>query len=287
MAKAQEFVLPTQAAWNAICRLRIARENVKSWLTNAEEELKDARREIDELGVRGEDSKEFSDAAARKERAERQRDALKERLKTLANKIDTAVEDAAKGNEKLFDDIDWKSLESKPTAKELYHAEDDESQMEIGQGEKKVKPIGRPGPVKPEHPAAEMGDGYAEHLKVSVLELDLPEKLKGKLQRDGFETVGSVIAAIDKEGYTNPKNDAFRELFNASSKDAEAIVEAAWAFKKKHVKAELDKIREEENGPSAGGLGRSDSGGVIATIGTAANAKPGKGAGKKKGEAIL
>ena len=205
MAKAQEFVLPTQAAWNAICRLRIARENVKSWLTNAEEELKDARREIDELGVRGEDSKEFSDAAARKERAERQRDALKERLKTLANKIDTAVEDAAKGNEKLFDDIDWKSLESKPTAKELYHAEDDESQMEIGQGEKKVKPIGRPGPVKPEHPAAEMGDGYAEHLKVSVLELDLPEKLKGKLQRDGFETVGSVIAAIDKEGYTNPK----------------------------------------------------------------------------------
>lgn len=276
MSKTQEFVLPTQPAWNAICRLRIARENVKSWLGNAEEELKDARREIDELGVRGEDSKEFSDAAARKERAERQRDALKERLKTLANKIDSAVEDAAKGDGKLFDDIDWKSLESKPTAKELYHGDEDADQMELGQGEKKVKPIGRPGPVKPDHPDAELGDGVAEHLKVSVLELDLPEKLKGKLQRQGYENVGSLLAAIEKIGYTNPANDAYRNLFNENAANAEAIVLAVWDFKKKHVKAELAQIREEENGPSAGGVG------VIATIGTAANAKPGKGAGKKK-----
>lgn len=276
--KDRSFTLPSQTSWDGICRLRNAREKVKSWLTIAEEELKDARREIDELGTRGEDSEEFRDAAARKERAERQRDALKERLKTLANKLDAAVDEATKGESKLFDDIDWKALEAKPTAKELYGSgEEDDKQMELGQGEKKVKPIGRPGPVKPEHPSAEMGDGVAEHLKVSVLELDLPEKIKGKLQRDGFETVGSVIAAIDKIGYENPGNDAYRDLFNASVKDTEVIVKAAWAFKKKHVKAELDKIREEENGPSAGGL----AGGVIATIGTAAHAKPGKGAVKK------
>ena len=280
MSDGKNFSLPNQQAWNAICRLRAARENVKSWLGNAEEELKDARREIDELGVRSENSKEFQEAAARKERAERERDALKERLKTLANKTDTAIGDAIKGSDKLFDDLDWNTLESKPTAKELYHA-GDKDQMEFGEGggEKKVKPVGRPGPVKPGHPDASLGDGVAEHLKVSVLELDLPENLKGKLRKLGYETVGSVIVAIDKAGYTNPNNDAFREMFNTNAKDAAAIVEAAWAYKKKHTLAELNQIREEEakvsgDAPPA----------ALKLVGTASAAKPGKGAAKRKAE---
>lgn len=278
MSDGKNFSLPNQQAWNAICRLRAARENVKSWLGNAEEELKDARREIDELGVRSENSKEFQEAAARKERAERERDALKERLKTLANKTDTAIGDAIRGSDKLFDDLDWNTLESKPTAKELYHA-GDKDQMEFGEGEKKVKPVGRPGPAKPDHPDASLGDGVAEHLKVSVLELDLPENLKGKLRKLGYETVGSVIVAIDKAGYTNPNNNAFREMFNTNAKDAAAIVEAAWAYKKKHTLAELNQIREEEakvsgDAPPAG----------LKLVGTASAAKPGKGAARKKAE---
>lgn len=156
----------------------------------------------------------------------------------------------------------------------------DPDQMKFGDGEKKVKPVGRPGPVKPEHPDASLGDGVAEHLKVSVLELDLPEKLKGKVQRLGYETVGSLIAAIDEKGYSNPMNEVYRDLFEVSSKDAAAIVEAAWAFKKKHVNAELAKIREEEAG------GNEASAGGLKLVGTAANAKPGKGA-KKAKEAIL
>ena len=155
----------------------------------------------------------------------------------------------------------------------------DKDQMEFGEGEKKVKPVGRPGPVKPGHPDASLGDGVAEHLKVSVLELDLPENLKGKLRKLGYETVGSVIVAIDKAGYTNPNNDAFREMFNTNAKDAAAIVEAAWAYKKKHTLAELNQIREEEakvsgDAPPA----------ALKLVGTASAAKPGKGAKTRKAE---
>ena len=87
-----------------------------------------------------------------------------------------------------------------------------------------------------------------------------------------------VIVAIDKAGYTNPNNDAFREMFNTNAKDAAAIVEAAWAYKKKHTLAELNQIREEEakvsgDAPPAG----------LKLVGTASAAKPGKGAGGSGG----
>lgn len=269
--KDKSFALPNQSSWDGICRLRNAREKVKSWLTIAEEELKDARWEIDELGTRGEDSEEFKDAAARKERAERQRDALKERLKTLANKLDAAVDEATKGESKLFDDIDWKSLEAKPTAKELYGADDaDDRQMEFASDKKKT--IGKPGVQKPAAPDQSMGDGYNEHLKASVNELDMREDFKGKLIGLGYDTIGKAFRAIDNVNASDADDAKFSELLDLPPKQAGIVVTAIRAYVKKHNKAELQAEKEAVEGPSAGGL---------KLVGTAEKSKPGKGAGRK------
>lgn len=269
MVKDKTFPLPSQNAWNGICRLRQTREAVKSWLEGAEQDLKDARREIDELGVRGEDSNDFKEAAARKERAERQRDALKERLKVLANKMDEAVNQSTKGEEKLFDDIDWKSLETKPTARDMYHADTlDDGQLQLGEGEKQTKPVGRPGPVRPEQPDLDMADGEDQHLAASVHELDVREDLKGKLVAAKLLTVAHLARICDgPDSQLRISQDA-----NIEWKDAAYVVNAVVTFRAKHRKAK----REVESGePSAGGL-------KLVGAGAGAGAKPGKGAGKSK-----
>lgn len=260
----KSFPLPSQNAWNAICRLCNARENVKSWLSNEEESLKDARREIDELGVRSEESSEYREAAARLVRAERLRDAFKERLKVVANKIDAAVRDAAKGEQKLFDDIDWDAIEQKPSAKEIYHADEDEDQLELGEGEKKTKPVGRPGPVRPEQPDPDLADGEDQHLAASVHELDVREDLKGKLIDAGLTKIAHLAKICDGP-------DAVHEMGSKANCDvtvAMALIAAVKAYRGKHRKA----MREVESSePSSGGL---------KLVGTASVAKPGAGAGE-------
>ncbi len=268
----KSFPLPSQNAWNAICRLCNAREAVKSWLSNEEESLKDARREIDELGVRSEESSEYREAAARLVRAERLRDAFKERLKVVANKIDAAVRDAAKGEQKLFDDIDWDAIEQKPSAKEIYHADEDEDQLELGGGEKQTKPrgVGRPGPVRPEQPDPSLADGEDQHLAASVHELDVREDLKGKLIDAGLTKIAHLAKICDGP-------DAVHEMGSKANCDvtvAMALIASVKSYRSKHRKAMREVETGESSEPSSGGL---------KLVGTASGAKPGAGAGPGAG----
>lgn len=217
-----------------------ARDVVKANLTEVEADLTDARRELDELGSKDESSQDFQVAAARKERCLRVRECYKERLKTLADKIDGSVAAAAKGEQKLLDDFDAKSFVAKPIAVDLYHppkAEDADGQLDL-EG-KPVRPVGRPGPKpKPETPDPSKGDGADEHLKASVNELDINENAKSKLLECGLTTVGRVVVFLEDASKDH------RDILNCGENVFSAIKRSVGKFRKEHRAA----AREAEKG---------------------------------------
>ncbi len=212
-----------------------ARDVVKANLTEVEVDLTDARRELDELGSKDESSQDFQVAAARKERCLRVRDVYKERLKTLADKIDGSVAAAAKGENKLLDDFDAKLFVAKPKAEDLYHAaKDGDAEGQLDLDGKPVRPVGRPGPKpKPETPDPSKGDGVDEHLNASVNELDLRENLKGKLIAAGLTTVGRVAAILDDVA------KSIRDELNCGENIASEIKASVKKFRKEHRSAAM------------------------------------------------
>lgn len=228
--------LPTETTWASIVGMQKARDVVKANLTEVESDLTDARRELDELGSKDESSQDFQVAAARKERCLRVRDVYKERLKTLADKIDGAVAAAAKGENKLLDDFDAKLFVAKPKTEDLYHpAKSDDADGQLDLDGKPVRPVGRPGPKpKPEQPDASKGDGVDEHLNASVNELNITGVDKAALINAGFKTIGQVVAAAEKA------DNAIQEiarLTNVSEPFAKAIWVAVKKFRKTHRQA--------------------------------------------------
>lgn len=232
----KEVSLPNATTWASIVGMQKARDVVKANLTEVESDLTDARRELDELGSKDESSQDFQVAAARKERCLRVRDVYKERLKTLADKIDGAVAAAAKGENKLLDDFDAKLFVAKPKTEDLYHpAKSDDADGQLDLDGKPVRPVGRPGPKpKPEAPDPSKGDGVDEHLNVSVNELDLRENLKSKLIAAGLTTVGRVAAILDDVA------KSIRDELNCGENIASEIKAAVKKFRKQHRQAAAD-----------------------------------------------
>lgn len=223
MAK-KRIDLPSEATWSTIVHMQEARDVVKANLTEVESELTDARRELDELGAKDETSEEFREAAARKERCLRVRELYKERLKTLADKIDAAVARAAKGENELIDVFSASEFISKPKASDLYSPPKDEPAED-------ARPVGRPGKPKPEAPDPSKGDGVDEHLNASVAELDCRENVKGKLIDAGLTTVGRVVAVLEDD-----KQD-LRDLLNCGENVASEIKKAVKQYRDKHRRA--------------------------------------------------
>ncbi len=238
--------LPSQKVWNGIVTIYEAREAAKSKLHNCEEDLKAYRRELDSLGSQSDSSEEFRDAAARKEKAEREREWWKEKHKSLANQQDKAVAEAKSGQDKFLEDIDSQSLLSKPTKQDLYGEDPDATQMKL-KPEKPAdtRPVGRPGPAKPAAPSPEMGDGVDEHLKTSVNELDLREDIKGKLIKHQFSTVHQLVAQMACQGESEA--DALMSVVEDSMTmaEAKAVCKAVKTFRAKHRDAMLKKDRGE------------------------------------------
>ena len=214
--KTTTIELPTAATWTSIVRMQEARDVVKANLTEVESELADARRELDELGAKDETSDEFQVAAARKERSLRVRELYKERLKTIADKIDAAVAKAARGENELIDVFDSGAFIAKPKASDLYRTD--------------PRPVGQE--EKPKAAAAEPAshEGVDEHLKASVNELSLREDLKSRLIKAGLRTVGAVAAHVDA-------SKSIVDALDCSEPEERAILKALAKYRTDHRKA--------------------------------------------------
>lgn len=117
-------------------------------------------------------------------------DDLNKRIKWHSNQVDETIEHA---DEPSFEFM------YEPSPEDLVPKK--KAQMEFGEGEKAsdTKPIGKPGPVKPEQPDPDMGDGVDEHLKASVNELDLSEAVIKKLATAGLTKVGHITKILDSK----------------------------------------------------------------------------------------
>lgn len=100
-----------------------------------------------------------------------------------------------------------------------------------------ARPVGRPGlKPKPEEPDPSKGDGVDEHLKASVKELDMPERLIGLCEKAGLTKIGHLVKVLDDNDGDAP---SLGEAVNGSDKDAKAITKAVKVYRDKHRKAAM------------------------------------------------
>lgn len=224
--KNESFPLPNQIAWDGICRLQEAREENRSTLTIAEDDLKYAREQLREAGV-DEKSEKFRDAASKMVACESLRDGIKHRLTELAKKIDAAIVAACKGEGKLFDDLDVSTYRGPLTQAEKYGtAPADTSQQTL--------PVGKPGRVKPEQPDASKGDGVDEHLNASINELQLTDAVTKRLAAAGFVTIAQIVKVIDSKDADHEKT------LDLSGPQLAALNKKLAAFRREHRKASVE-----------------------------------------------
>jgi hypothetical protein len=116
----------------------------------------------------------------------------------------------------------------------------DEEQLEFGEGEKKVKAVGKPGPVKPDAPDPNAGTGVKQHLSADIKELDLSDVLIKKLRGEGITTVGQLRSANESPG------ESLQHMFGITDDQANQIGKALGAYLKKHDKADAEADRDAE-----------------------------------------
>ena len=98
-----------------------------------------------------------------------------------------------------------------------------------------TRPVGRPGlKPKPEAPDPSKGDGVDEHLKASVKELDMPERLIGICEKAGKTKVGHLADVLDS------KDSDLSEALDCEPKDAKAIAKAVKVYRDQHRKAAMN-----------------------------------------------
>jgi hypothetical protein len=170
---------------------------------------------------------EFKALQARHSEAVLLIDDLNTRIKWRTKQIDELVEKGDEpGIDVLFD----------PTAEQLAKPKKPkDDQLEFGEGETPVKPIGRAGPVKPEVPAPDMGDGVDEHLKASVLELDAPEKAKSLASAAGYTTVGALAKLFEDQA-----SHEVQVILNASENAVRQLHKAVKTFRSEHRKVMVE-----------------------------------------------
>lgn len=148
------------------------------------------------------------------------------RLRELADKADQVVKEARQGKFN-FASIDESEMVKRPTEDELFAAPDPAPAGD-------VLPVGRPGlKPKPEEPDPSKGDGVDEHLKASVKELDMPERLIGLCENAGKTKVGHLADILDG------KDGDLSEALDCEAKDAKAIAKAVKVYRDKHRKAAM------------------------------------------------
>lgn len=175
--------------------------------------------------LKNRDSKEYSDWSKRHSDAVMEIDSLDTEIKWHRGELRKVVE--AADSEQLEINFD------PPPAPE----EEDPKQLKLGEGEKPVRPVGKPGPAKPEAPDPSKGDGVDEHLNASVNELDIPPTAADKLIAAGLTTIGRVIAFID-EG-----SKSIGEEADLGENYVTHIHKAVKKFRTKHRKAMLEAER--------------------------------------------
>lgn len=91
-----------------------------------------------------------------------------------------------------------------------------------------ARPVGRPDEPR-------LADGVDQHLAASVNELDMPERLKGRLVANGLAKIGNLVEFVDAA----PATAAVRleQRLECSEKQAASVVAALQAYRKEHRKA--------------------------------------------------
>lgn len=176
-----------------------------------------------------EGTKEYSETAVKWRAVVKQIEHLKTEIEWYGDEIDQAIEDGEQGKFEFLDEP------LKPPA-ELFE-----------KPKKDDRPVGAPkdaGQVfrenldKKSQGLAPVGvhplEGVAEHMYVSVNELDLPELQKGRLVKAGLDTVAKLAAVVDGPGFTTL---VLEERCSCSDKQAQQILAAVQAYRKKHRKA--------------------------------------------------
>jgi len=208
-------------AWKSLVLVSNARDTAKSREKDLVQERKDLDNRLDELGAG--DTAEHQRVSRRFVVCIRAIEYERERLKTLADDVDRIIRDAVQGKFDFADQVDEATLVERPTEQELFSPEPVEA----------AKPVGRPGPAKPEEPDPSKGDGVDEHLNASVKELDMNERLKGACVNEGKTKIAHLVVILDDQD-----GDLGAEL-NVNEKDVKAIAKAVKAFRDKHRKAAM------------------------------------------------
>ena len=210
-----------ERAWKALVSISNARDTCKMREKDYVQERKSLDTKLDELGAG--DTAEHQRVSRQYVVCIRAINFERERLKTLADDVDRIIRDAVQGKFDFADQVDEATLVERPTEQELFSPEPVEA----------AKPVGRPGPAKPEEPDPSKGDGVDEHLNASVKELDLPERLIGLCEKEGKTKVAHLIAVFD-DGEVDPG-----DALNAAAKDVKAIAKAVKVYRTAHRKAAM------------------------------------------------
>lgn len=219
--------------WSALVAVAQAREAAKA----REAELVLTRREVEgrleELGA-GE-TKDHLRASREYFVTIKHLEYERNRLKTLADKMEAIIKAGIQGKFDFADEINESEINKRPTEEDLFHREEPDQEPKLVE----TRPVGRPGKTKPQVPDPSKGDGVDEHLKASVNELDIREDLKGKLIDAGLITIGHIAAILDKDEHAH--------IVESFSQNANAVVKkAVKAYRKEHRAA----MREAEAVPS-------------------------------------
>ncbi|MFO0833692.1 MAG: hypothetical protein U0638_01875 [Phycisphaerales bacterium] len=154
------------------------------------------------------------------------------RQKTLADDAERIVRDGNQGKFDFADEVDVTALAARPTEEEMFRAPEPDDAQPTLNGD--TRPVGRPGlKPKPEEPDPSKGDGVDEHLKASVKELDMPERLIGLCENAGKTKVGHLADILDG------KDGDLSEALDCEAKDAKAIAKAVKLYRDKHRKAAM------------------------------------------------
>lgn len=232
-----------QQAWSALKKVALARASAKSREVELVATRKDLENRLDELGAGSSEkhmriSREYVITI-------RSIDFERDRIKTLADKLEKIVSEAIQGKFDFAADVDEDEMVKRPKEADLFH-------RDVGPEEKPAdtRPVGRPGPVKSAAPSPEMGvDGVDEHLQASVNELDMPEQLKGLLINSRMPYINVVVGWMEKTNGTKPVGTEAENLASGVEgldlAGARKICKAVKAFRAAHRDAMLKKERGE------------------------------------------
>lgn len=160
----------------------------------------------------------------------------RDRIRSLADKMDSAVKAAIQGKFEFADDLDEREIVRRPKEAELFHAPPPPPEKEHDD-----RPVGR----SKKQPEAPQPMGENQHLEASVLELDMRDQLKVKCNDAGFSTIGQLAQIVDGVNAMTTMS----EKLNVEVGDATMIIKAVAAFRVKHRKAMIAKELGEENPP--------------------------------------